>query len=249
MWQKNFVNANFFAPKQPYRPYIFACIYGPWYAERFLELLSAPGRVGLGQWVVAGGDAGSQRCILLSERKGERWEGSHYADGERQMQAGVGSSRRRYRGKSFCKVLRPCRLTKRAKKWLTSGPTLPHSHITRGTRGRMLQRRHDRDESIFSLIEEYSILLLALLYVFLRIFRQNAVCVHFLRLLEEKDILKLMRGPIDRIAVMLYDVARLQGRDKLSRSGEIGRHATFRALCLNWHGGSSPPFGTPYFVR
>ena len=31
----------------------------------------------------------------------------------------------------------------------------------------------------------------------------------------------------------------------MSRSGEIGRHATFRALCLKWHGGSSPPFGMP----
>jgi hypothetical protein len=31
----------------------------------------------------------------------------------------------------------------------------------------------------------------------------------------------------------------------MSRSGEIGRHATFRALCSKGHGGSSPPFGTP----
>jgi hypothetical protein len=32
----------------------------------------------------------------------------------------------------------------------------------------------------------------------------------------------------------------------MSRSGEIGRHATFRALCSNGHRGSSPLFGTPY---
>ncbi len=31
----------------------------------------------------------------------------------------------------------------------------------------------------------------------------------------------------------------------MSRSGEIGRHATFRALCSKGHGGSSPPFGMP----
>src|SRR5712691_11303363 len=31
----------------------------------------------------------------------------------------------------------------------------------------------------------------------------------------------------------------------MSRSGEIGRHATFRALCSKGLGGSSPPFGTP----
>src|SRR2546421_10019836 len=29
----------------------------------------------------------------------------------------------------------------------------------------------------------------------------------------------------------------------LRRSGETGRHATFRALCSKGHGGSSPPFG------
>ncbi len=40
---------------------------------------------------------------------------------------------------------------------------------------------------------------------------------------------------------MIIHVPRAEG--KFSRGGEIGRHATFRALCLNWHGGSSPPHG------
>ncbi len=37
---------------------------------------------------------------------------------------------------------------------------------------------------------------------------------------------------------------RIQYHKPTSRSGEIGRHATFRALCSQGHGGSSPPFGT-----
>ena len=35
--------------------------------------------------------------------------------------------------------------------------------------------------------------------------------------------------------------------EELSRSGEIGRHTTFRVLCLNWHGGLEAPFGTQYY--
>lgn len=49
-----------------------------------------------------------------------------------------------------------------------------------------------------------------------------------------------VRLAIDRSRGIRYHSGVQKG---MSRSGEIGRHATFRALCSNGHRGSSPLFG------
>ncbi len=59
------------------------------------------------------------------------------------------------------------------------------------------------------------------------------------------DVKRLLTSR-SRYSSIAMSAANCCGTDMSSRDGEIGRHATFRALCLHWHGGSSPPRGTPY---
>jgi hypothetical protein len=52
------------------------------------------------------------------------------------------------------------------------------------------------------------------------------------------------RGTILLTSHAQYSIIVLVHARTPRRSGETGRHATFRALCSQGHGGSSPPFGT-----